>query len=168
MKTCMVFMLIPAVLFFLSSCKLKVETTAVDIEAEKEAIKAVIFGETQAWVDRDMAKFNSFYVQDAYQTRVMATCDTSSITHGWDSLSKQMNNINWTGVENVKFSKDFVDIKVMDNTAWAIYKEKQNADVNGKAMENHLLLTMVLEKKEGNWKISCLSIYYWPAKEGEK
>jgi hypothetical protein len=156
------FFLVPVVLIFLSSCKPKVEPAKVDVEAEKDSIKAVIFNETKSWIDRDMAKFNSFYIQDEYQTRVMATCDTVSITKGWDKLSKQMGSIDWTGIENIKYSKDFVEIKVMDNTAWAIYKEHQTYKRNGADSAVDLLLTMVLEKKDGNWKISCLSIYYWP------
>ncbi|NTW43940.1 MAG: nuclear transport factor 2 family protein [Anaerolineaceae bacterium] len=157
-----VFFLISAILIFLSSCKTSLEPIKVDVEAEKEAIKAVIFNETQSWIDKDMAKFNSFYIQDDYQTRVMATCDTMMITKGWSNLSQQMSNVNWSGIEDVRYTKDFMEIKVMDNTAWAIYKENQTYKRDGTDSAVDLLLTMVLEKKEGTWKISCFSIYYWP------
>ena len=155
MKKILCFILSAVVLgFFLTACKPK-----VDVEKEKAAVKAVIYGETQAWLDKDTAKFNAYYVQDKFQTRLVAQCDTSYAIHGWDKLAPVMDNINWTGIENFKFSKDFIDIKVMGNVAWAIYKETQSYSQNGTSYKYDLLPVMVLEKISNNWKISCLTIY---------
>lgn len=140
-----------------TSCQKK-----IDIAKEKEAIKAVIFGETKAWVDRDNKKFFDYYIQDEYQTRISARCDTFSIVHGWKNLSAMFEGVKWTGIENFKYSKEFVDIKVLGNAAWAIYKETQTYDKAGVPTKYDLLLTMVLEKKSEAWKISCFSIYVVP------
>src|SRR5512145_639133 len=69
-------------LIFISSCEKE-----VNIESEKEAIKAVINSETQAWIDKDPARMKEFYIQDSLQTRVNIQDSIYSVTIGWDKRS---------------------------------------------------------------------------------
>jgi ketosteroid isomerase-like protein len=130
----------------------------VDIEKEKAAVKAVIYGETDAYVKQDTAKMFSFYMKDVYQTRIQASRDTFYIYRGWNDISSRFKKMSWAGVTNFKYVKDFVEIKIIEETAWAIYKETQTYELNGVPKKYELLLTMVLEKEEEQWKISCFTV----------
>jgi hypothetical protein len=155
-------MMIPFIFF--SSCKPK-----IDIGKETEAIKALIYGETQAFINNDMVKVLSYYIQDDYQTRLSADCDTFSLYRGWDELSTFFKTINMTGLSNVKNTKDFFQIKVIDDAAWALYKDNwiystvETDTIRGSTRDtiitSYILCTMNLEKKANEWKISGFSIY---------
>ena len=57
------------------------------------------------------------------------------ITTGWDKRSTAIDTLakyaDWVVWISLKVEKDFLIIKVMDNTAWAILKETQNMTYNG-------------------------------------
>jgi hypothetical protein len=148
---CFAFMM----MLFLSSCKPK-----VDIEKEKEAIKAVINSETQAWIDKNPEKMKEYYIQDEYQTRVNIQDSVYTVTTGWDKRSIAIDTLakyaDWVGVDQFKVEKEFLVIKVMDDAAWAVLKETQNMIYNGAPATAIAIITVMLEKnKKENWKISC-------------
>jgi hypothetical protein len=157
------FIILSCVVLLIYACKPK-----VDIEKETEAIKALIHSETQAFLQNDTAKVLSYYIQDDYQTRLNASCDTIELYKGWKELSTFLKN-NPAGVSNPKNTKDFIQIKVIGDAAWAIYKDNWTytlvAHLSGIgrdtiiASTGFLLCTMNLEKKLNEWKISSFSIY---------
>ena len=74
-------------------------------------------------------------------------------------------------MSNPKNTKDFIQIKVIGDAAWAIYKDNWYATIV-KAVtvpggmrdtiitrSDNFLCTMNLEKKVNEWKISSSSIY---------
>jgi hypothetical protein len=162
------FIILSCVVLLIYACKPK-----VDIEKETEAIKALIHNETQAFLQNDTAKVLSYYIQDDYQTRLSASCDTIELYKGWKELSTFFKNVNTAGMSNPKNTKDFIQIKVIDDAAWAIYKDnwtytriaKIVTGPSGSTRDtiiieiNNLLCTMNLEKKLNEWKISSFSIY---------
>jgi hypothetical protein len=145
-------MVIPFIIF--SSCNPK-----IDIENEKEAIKTLINNETQAALQKDTAKISQFYIHDDSQTRVSASCDTFFLFRGWDEISTLIVDYDMSGFTNIKFSKDFYQIKVIGDAAWAIYKDTWTFNQNDTATNMNILLMMSLEKKNNEWKISGLSEY---------
>jgi hypothetical protein len=160
--------ILPCVVLLFYTCRPK-----VDIEKETEAIKALINNETQAFLRNDTAKLLSFYIQDSYQTRLSVSRDTVRLIKGWEELSAFFKNVNRSGLSNLKDSKDFIQIKVTGDAAWAIYKDnwentlvaKVQVDALGTIRDtiivtrNSLFCTMNLEKKLNEWKISGFSIY---------
>jgi hypothetical protein len=100
-----------------------------------------------------------YYIQDEYQTRLNVQDSVYSITTGWDKRATAIDTLakyaDWVGVDQFKVEKEFLAIKVMDNTAWAILKETQNMTYYGSPATTVALINVVLEKKEGEWKISC-------------
>ena len=160
------FIIFPCVVLLFYACKPK-----VDIEKETEAIKALIHNETQAFLQNDTAKVLSYYVQDDYQTRLSASCDTLVIYRGWKELSAFFKNANTAGMSNPKNTKEFIQIKVIGDAAWAIYKDNweysliKTISVPGSTRDTiitttgSLLCTMNLEKKVNEWKISGFSIF---------
>ena len=161
------FIILSCVVLLIYACKPK-----VDIEKETEAIKALIHNETQAYLQNDTAKVLSYYIQDDYQTRLNASCDTIELYKGWKELSTFLKN-SLAGLSNPKNTKDFIQIKVISDAAWAIYKDnwtytfvaKIRTDAAGTTRDTilveqrYLLCTMNLEKKLNEWKISSFSIY---------
>lgn len=141
-------------MFLLLCCKQKVDT-----EAEKEAIKTVINSETQAWIDRNSEKMKEFYVHDASQTRVNIQDSVYTITTGWDKRSVAIDTLakyaDWVGVEEFRVEKEFLEIKVMNDAAWAILKETQNMVYHGSPATSVAIIHVVLEKVKEEWKISC-------------
>ncbi len=140
--------------FVLSACRQK-----VDVEAEKEAIETVINSETQAWIDKKPEKMKEFYVHDASQTRVNIQDSVYTIATGWDKRSVAIDTLakyaDWIGVEEFRVEKEFLEIKVMDDAAWAILKETQNMVYYGSPATSVAIIYVVLEKVKKDWKISC-------------
>ena len=141
-------------MFLLSSCKPK-----VDLATEEEAIKAVINAETQAWIDKDPEKQKEYFIQDQYQTRVNIQDSVYYITTGWDKRSTEIDTVtkyvDWKGVDQFKVEKDFLAIKVIDRTAWTIFREVQYMTYYGSPATSVALIYVVLEKVDNDWKISC-------------
>jgi uncharacterized protein (TIGR02246 family) len=157
MKRICFFILISAALgLIFNACK-----PTVDIEKEKEAIKAVIHAETQAFYDKNSTAFKDLYIQDEDQTRVMLVGTDLAITKSWSKLKIMADSIpfyDWSAQKDFKFSHDFVTIKVIGNVAWAIVKYQSTYVLNGVETKDNDLQTIVLEKTDGKWKISCFVI----------
>ncbi|MBN2814934.1 MAG: hypothetical protein JXQ80_12705 [Bacteroidales bacterium] len=141
-------------LFFVLSCG-----SDGDMVSDEEAIKAVINGETQAWIDKNPAKQKEYYVHDAYQTRVNIQDSVYYITTGWEKRSTEIDTVtkytDWLGVDEFRVEKDFLNMKIMGNTAWVILRETQQMTYNGSPATSIGLIYVVLEKVEKDWKISC-------------
>jgi hypothetical protein len=130
-----------------------------DVVKDEEAIKYVINAETQAWIDKNPEKMKQFYIQDKYQTRLNIQDSVYSLTTGWDKRSTAIDTLakyaDWKGVDQFQVKKDFLVIKVMDNTAWAILRETQHMIYNGSPATAVSIINIVLEKQHKDWKISC-------------
>jgi hypothetical protein len=141
-------------MFFLTSCHKK-----VDVKAEEAAIKAVINAETQAWIDKNPEKMKQYYIHDAYQSRVNIQDSVYTFAMGWDKRAIAIDTLakyaDWRGVDKFSVKKDFMAIKVMGNVAWAIFKETQDMTYYGSPARTIAIITIVLEKVNDQWKISC-------------
>jgi ketosteroid isomerase-like protein len=135
-----------------TSCKEK-----IDIEKEREAIKTLIYNESQAYMQKDTARLASYYIQDDNQTRLTTSCDTIQLYRGWLKISTLLKNADFTGYSNLKNTKDFINIKVMGNEAWAMYKDIWTGNKNETPIKSTLYCTMILEKVANEWKISGFS-----------
>jgi hypothetical protein len=143
-----------ALVLVLSGCN-----KAKNISHDEEAIKYVINAETQAWIDKNPEKMKQYYIQDKYQTRLNIQDSVYSLTTGWDKRSTAIDTLakyaDWRGVDQFQVKKDFLVIKVMDNTAWAIVRETQHMIYNGSPADAVSIINIVLEKQHKDWKISC-------------
>jgi outer membrane biosynthesis protein TonB len=154
MKKILCFILSAAVLgFLLTACKPK-----VDVVKETAAVKAVIDAETQAYADKNSVAFKDLYIQDEFQTRAALSGPNLDIMDGWNKLKVMADSVqyyDWSEVKDFKFKHDFIMVKVIGNVAWAIFKTNEAAIYKGTQMSTNDLQTMVLEKVDGKWKISC-------------
>jgi len=156
---CLIFTFLIPVLI-LSGCK-----PVIDIEKEKTAIKEVIKAETKAFYDKNSKAFQDLYIQDTNQTRVMLVGANLDVTIGWTKMKVMVDSIpfyDWSSQKNFTFNHEFISIKVIGNTAWAIVKYTSNYSLNDVSKKDIDLQTIVLEKIDGSWKISCFVISTLP------
>lgn len=143
---------IAVLLFFFLSCKPK-----VDVEAEKQAIKTALITESQTWIHKDFAKAQTFYVQDSLNTRMNVDSGSYRVIKGWDRLKLNLDTVfsgDRAGIADFKIDKEFLNIKVMDNTAWVACRETNTLKYKGIPKKSVRLQLIVLQKIDGNWKVS--------------
>lgn len=131
----------------------------VDITKEKEAIKALISNETQAFLKQDTEKLSSFYIHDEDQTRLSMQCDTVNLYRGWREVSSLLNKADLSAYNEIKNTKEFLNVKIMGNVAWAMYKDNWIGKRNDQPINITIYCTMILEKVAGVWKISGFSLH---------
>lgn len=130
----------------------------IDIEKEKEAIKAVFEEETNSFYDRDFDRWAANYLQDESGIRVDAGDSTYSYFVGWEEPSLMMKEYfesNPEPVKNLEVKTNY-KIKVYEDCAWAVYdNESFNDEGESTSKSIHV---QFLEKIEGEWKIVYFSI----------
>ena len=138
---------------------------SVDIEKEKAAIIAAIEDETNAYWDMDIDRFKAVHILDETNTRLTASRTGYNFTEGWDedATMEAFNSLKEYLQENPDETlptekKSNFRIKVYPNAAFAIY-DNEGFDANGELTEKSIH-SQFLEKIDGQWKTSFLSIVY--------
>jgi hypothetical protein len=143
MKNPLVFLVV--ILLLVSySCEEK-----IDIEKEKEAIMALVQGETDAFLARDYEKWCSFYAEDSTSAQTYADPYRYGVYKAWDVSSNKFLFTN-KPIEN-KQVKTPIEIKIYEETAWIVF-DTQSFYENG-ALGEDVIFTYFLEKHDGTWKI---------------
>ena len=148
-----------------SSCQEK-----IDIEKEKEAIKAVIEEELAAYVDRDFSRVEATWVHESTSRDYFMTSTGIFKRIGWSVIAKaDKEHIEdedyWDDRENYNGEHSNFDIVVYGNTALAFHQTKffvGEEFTNGQERIVHLV------KVEGEWKIDFLGMYIFPPEEVEE
>ena len=139
----------------------------IDIEKEKEAIKAVIEEETNAFFDKDYDRFAASYVQNESNIRLDAGKNGYWYIVGWeemDSIFKQIFE---------KYPDPRKHYQVKTNYKIQVYKESAFAIFDNELhnSEDELIKTNIhvefLEKVNGEWKIAYLSEIHTSSYEEE-
>lgn len=124
---------------------------------EEEAIKAVIIGETDAYVRRDFEAWVSFYV-DSPQTSGSLTPNSAPGTviyrQGFTEMKQRMKA--WMAMspksEMTSDGRDNWNIKIGGNMAWARFVQHTTLVATNTKID--LVELKVLEKINGQWKLS--------------
>ncbi len=147
------------------------QTSPTQVEAEKEAILAVITEQTRAYFERDFAAWKNAHVQADYYTEF-------KYWEGWDDPVRAVRG--WTGHEaNVapNFAPDqpksvwnaaqyersdiHIRLAASGDMAWVTYSQRavdpETKEIHGASYE-----TRVMEKHDGQWKIAYLGYHYVP------
>ncbi len=141
-----------------SSCQEK-----IDIEKEKEAIKAVVEKETNAFWARDLDQQLECFIQDETTTWVNAGRDGLGDGDGWENIRNSYIR-EFLGKDdfyenypesNRKVKNKYYKIKVYKDCAWVVYDEyyvfENDSIIDGpKAIR-------FLEKVDDEWKLVLLS-----------
>ena len=142
----------------------------IDIEKEKEAIKAVIEEELAAYVDRDFSRVEATWVHESTSRDYFMTSTGIFKRIGWSVIAKaDKEHIEdedyWDDRENYNGEHSNFDIVVYGNTALAFHQTKffvGEEFTNGQERIVHLV------KVEGEWKIDFLGMYIFPPEEVEE
>ncbi len=82
---------------------------------------------------------------------------TYSIVKGWDSLSVNLDHVfasDRAGITDFKVDKDFITIKVVNESAWVACRETNTFKFNGAEKKGMRLQMIALQKIAGQWKIA--------------
>jgi hypothetical protein len=136
-------------------------------EKEKEAIKAVIAKETEAYYRQDFEAWKSTYVNASYfRSYGYWEGYTEKVRqyNGFDTLANfkkkqfEENRTFWVGSTEERSNENF---RIYDDVAWYTFDqvsyEKDTRKILGKSVE-----TRILEKHNGEWKIAYLAFHYLP------
>ena len=127
----------------------------IDIDKEKEAIKALIEKETNSWFTKDMDQQFDCFIQDETTTWVIAGKD--GLVAGWEIISETYKGWYEDNPEGSgrKIMNNYHQIKVYKDCAWAVYDETY-VNEDGSELEGPRAIRF-LEKVDGEWKLVLLS-----------
>ncbi len=128
----------------------------IDIEKEKEAIKAVIEKETNAYFARDIDQQFEAFLQD--ETTVGVAVGKDGLADGWEEFSAFYKGMYENSPEptNLQVKNKNYIIKVYKDCAWAVYDE-YSVDENDSISSGPRCIRF-MEKVDGEWKIVLLSV----------
>jgi len=130
----------------------------IDIEKEKEAVKAVIENETNSHYARDFDQQMKSLLQDESLAGMGANKSGYSYVEGWENISSRYkkNHENSPDPSKDKFEFKNYKIKVHKESALAVY-DQLRYDSEGELLISTLQVRF-LEKVKGEWKISFMSL----------
>ncbi len=152
------------VLVFLAgtSCEKK-----IDIEKEKEAIKAAIENETKLHLARDFAQHSKSFLRDESFVMLYAGKEDYKYYDGWENTSTVYKEYYEDSPSPSTDKYQFINykIKVYEESAWAVYDEIQH-NSEGEFLGKNTSVR-ILEKVDGEWKIVYLSFVITTSYEEE-
>jgi hypothetical protein len=150
---------------FFSSCQ-----TKVDVEKEREAIKAVLEQEKKGFFDKNFEMMAATWVQKPSSVKMYMSQDGEIDLFGWAKISegdKEGVAKDRSDYKNMQLEFSDFQFNIYESNAWAIFKAQWNwtyKDTPGKLEQTRI---MALEKVEGKWKITLMAIYNVPAEKEE-
>ena len=137
----------------------------IDIEKEKEAIKAVIEQESKAYFNQDYVAMGETIVKEPSSVKMYMTQKGQFRYEGWDKINAQ-NQIETSDTTwNRKLFKGrFLNYKidVMDNSAWVLCDKHWEGINKGESMTMDQSRIYVLKKVDNKWKIALIAMYTIP------
>jgi len=129
----------------------------IDIEKEKEAIKAVIENETNSYWARDWDQQSNAFLQDESLIVLAASSKSYTSVVGWEEISQayKQDHENYPDPSTDKRQFTNYKIKVYKGSAWAVYDEIVH-NSEGEFVREYINVRF-LEKMDGEWKIVYLS-----------
>ncbi|MCK4466578.1 MAG: nuclear transport factor 2 family protein [Bacteroidales bacterium] len=130
-----------------------------DIEAEKEAIKAVLTEETSAFLAQDLVSLLKTLTMNENSVYIRVDSKEYSEMIGWDKIYpyyKKSAKSDWSDYSDYKVSKTNWFIEIFNEAALAIFDQTMSFKLNGEPMETHSKEIRVLEKIKGDWKIQMV------------
>ncbi len=140
-------------LFAGNSCQEK-----IDVEKEKEAIKAVIEEETNAAYGSDFDRMVATWVQDETTVRLQANKSGYTYIVGVEELNSLIKDAFESAPEpdGSKEVKTNYKIKVYPESAWAVF-DNEGYNSEGE-LTNKSIHVEFLEKVDGEWRIVYFSM----------
>lgn len=127
-------------------------TSSTDIRAqstEVQAVTNVIKQEAAAVESGDLAALDRLWAN----TEDVTVFESGYANYGWDDYRNHHLAPELKEFKNTKYSFTDLKVKVDGKTAWAIFKYSLAAEIGTRKVESGGLGTVVLEKRDGKWRI---------------
>jgi|PlaIllAssembly_1097288.scaffolds.fasta_scaffold245412_2 hypothetical protein len=150
------FLIISSMVMFFSACQPK-----VDIEKEKEAIKAVIEEEKNAYMSQDFTRMSETWAQESSSIKVYMNIKGYTKDEGWDAISKRdQGNVQDTSWDRklAKFDFNNYQINVINNSAWVLFDAHFWGIRNEDTISVYQTRIDVLKKVDGKWKFTFMAM----------
>jgi len=157
------YLLVLFALIFLTgtSCKEK-----IDIEKEKEAIKAVFEQEKAGFFSQNFAAMAETWVQEPSSVKVYMYPEGQRKFEGWDAISQQdQKNVADTTWDRKSVNLTFRNFQINlldDEAAWVMCEALWEGVYQGNPMSMVQTRINILEKIDGKWKYALMAIYNQP------
>lgn len=152
-------------LIYFSSCQPK-----VDIENDKEAIKAVFEKEKEAFFNQDLAGMGETWVNEPTSVKIYISADGQNKYEGWDNITaqsqKEISDTTWDR-KQIKVSILSYKINVMDKSAWVLCDYHWEGIIRGEAITLDQSRICVLKKVDNKWKFTLMAMYANPQKQSK-
>lgn len=140
-----------------------------DSEKEKEAIKAVIEQEKDAFFSQNFSLMAETWLHEPSSVKIYLSAEGQLKFEGWDAISQhdQINLADTTlnrHTVNLSF-RDFQIYMLGDESAWVMYEAVWEGMNQGNPIYMVQTRINVLKKVGDNWKFSLMSIYNQPKEE---
>lgn len=152
------------------SCKekeVKVEQQEKTLSPEviKEEIKAVVTGETRAYMEKNYEKWASFWDHSNDVLRLDVANNGFSQTRGWDKSGGNLETFFKENPEPITSTFENTNYLIFHdvNLAWVAFDQKWTT-ITGK--ESVAKATITLVKKENSWKIISYTAIQYELEEG--
>jgi len=151
------------ILLAVTSCQKK-----IDIEKEKEAIKAVFEQEKDAFFKQDYVSMSNYWVNEPSSIKMFISSKGQTKYEGGDNIiaseKKETEDNSWDRkLVTATFTNYQIDI--MNNSAWVLCETHWKGIIRNDTINDHVQTRIsVLKKVDGSWKFALMSIYSPPEK----
>ncbi len=148
---------------FLSACQPR-----VDIEKEKDAIRAVLEEEKKGFFEKNSEKMAATWVQKPSSVKMYMGQNEELDMFGWAKISERDKADLAKGWSDYKdMHVDFSDFQfnLYEKNAWILFKARWGWTYKGEPGKLEQTRIMALEKIEGKWKITLMAIYQVPTQQ---
>jgi hypothetical protein len=150
---------------FFSSCQ-----TRVDLEKEKEAIKAVLEQEKKGYFDKNSEMMAATWVQKSSSVKMFMSQEGEIDMFGWEKISerdKEDISKDYSDYKNIHVGYSDFQFSLYESNAWAIFKARWDWTYKDKPGKLEQTRIMAFEKVEGKWKTTLMAIYNVPTEKEE-
>lgn len=129
-------------------------TPAKAQEGEKEAIKRVVMQETESYLNVDREAWSSTWLPVPYAYWLFSDKDGIQYIEGWDDIQKTFDSYFKTQKPSrSRVTYTWQEIRVYGTGAYVRFHERSDDNIRVEDTSQ----MRVLEKRDGKWKIVCMS-----------
>jgi ketosteroid isomerase-like protein len=147
-------------------------TPTVNVDKEKEAIKATIEEEKKAYFARDAAGMGETWVQDSTSRKIWFSANGLTEVDGWEMVNadnkKGTQSEMWDNVKDLKVDFSDYEFNIYGKTALVFCTTSWNGLYNGKPLTVKQKRILHFLKANGKWKYNLMTIYRIPDGNAEE
>lgn len=137
-------------------------STSVNLEVEKEAIKAVIEEEKDGYLARDLERIRNTWTQDTASRKFCFSEKGMTYLNGWEMIDNDHITCSesemWDNVEDLSVVFSDYEFNIYGNTALVFLKSSWSGISYGRELNTVQKRILHLVKADGVWKLDLMAI----------